>query len=55
MQEKRKQKKTLWLGLGMLALLVLAALLRPLIWPVVPLAQDLINFLKAPGTPGHPL
>ncbi len=55
MQEKRKQKKTLWLGLGMLALLLAAALLRPLIWPVDPLAQDLINFLKAPGTPGHPL
>jgi peptide/nickel transport system permease protein len=43
------------LGLGLVALVVLAALAAPLIAPHDPAWGDFAAGLKPPGTPGHPL
>ncbi|HEV8458683.1 MAG TPA: ABC transporter permease [Methylomirabilota bacterium] len=43
------------LGLGLVALVVLAALAAPLIAPHDPARGDFAAGLKPPGTPGHPL
>jgi peptide/nickel transport system permease protein len=44
-----------WLGLALVALVVLAALAAPLIAPHDPARSDFAAGLKPPGTPGHPL
>ena len=48
-----RKRKTLTAGLFLLALLILSALLAPVLAPADPLALDLANALKPPGTPGH--
>jgi peptide/nickel transport system permease protein len=44
-----------WLGVLVLALLLLAAALAGWVAPADPNAQDLASRLQDPGTPGHPL
>ncbi len=44
-----------WLGLGLVALVVLTALAAPWIAPHDPANGDFAAGLKPPGTPGHPL
>ena len=44
---------TLIIGLILVGLLLLAAVLAPVISPCDPLAQDLFNVLKGPGSEGH--
>ena len=44
---------TLWVGLVLLALLVLAAICAPLITSADPIAQDLTKALLPPGSPNH--
>lgn len=44
-----------WLGLALVALVVLAALAAPWIAPHDPARGDFAAGLKPPGTPGHPL
>ena len=53
MQRKKKRKPTLLAGALMLGILAALAFLAPVICPYDPLAQDLYNVLKGPGTPGH--
>ena len=53
MRRAQPTKFTLRLGVLMLGLLAGLSLLAPLICPYDPLAQDLYNVLKGPGSAGH--
>ena len=53
MREKRALKPTLIIGIVMIGLLAVLAIFAPLICSYDPLAQDLFNVLKGPGSPGH--
>jgi peptide/nickel transport system permease protein len=44
-----------WIGLGVTAAVVLAALLAPWLAPVDPLRTDFAESLRPPASPGHPL
>jgi len=44
-----------WLGLGLTAIAIVAALAAPWLTAHDPLVADFVASLKPPGTPGHPL
>jgi peptide/nickel transport system permease protein len=52
---RRRRRVPVVVGIVLVALVVLAAILAPLIAPHPPNEQDLLHALEAPGSPGHPL